>query len=133
MGGGGRRDNQAAWTSTRCSSGTPTCRPRPPCAPPGGRRRERKERRRTCLATSLLGIIFLTTAILASYFLFFKVSNFKSSQHWWFLSMLPIPVRCLCARDGPQRVGDARQGWLRGQGAQDQGQHLFLADHIFNT
>jgi len=40
--------------------------------PPGGRRRERKERRRTCLATSLLGIIFLTTAILASYFLFFK-------------------------------------------------------------
>jgi len=40
--------------------------------PPGARRRTREERRRTCLAVAILGLIFVTTAILASYFLFFK-------------------------------------------------------------
>ena len=41
--------------------------------PPGSRRREKGERRRTCLGVAILGLIFLTTAILACYFLFFKV------------------------------------------------------------
>ena len=41
--------------------------------PPRARRRGREEKRRTCLAVALLGLIFVTTAILASYFLFFKV------------------------------------------------------------
>ena len=42
--------------------------------PPRARRREGRERRRTCLAVAFLGLIFITTAILASYFLFFKVT-----------------------------------------------------------